>query len=182
MPLTNATPPPMGGAKSPTRSTSTKKLTLTEQRTEAVAGLGQLAQVPLLAMKQYADAGAVGLYWPNVAKEVATLADSQPAIANIVDPLMKIGPYTGLVAAILPFLMQIAVNHGRVAPGSMGTVPASTLEAQIKTAMAQAELEALRTQMEAENAAAALRKEMEESRKALADAMSDHAHETADVA
>lgn len=173
----------MGAAKaSSTAKTTIKKATLTEQRIETVAGLGQLAQVPLLATKQYADAGAVGLYWPKVAKEVAALADSQPVIANIVDPLMKVGPYTGLVTAILPFLMQIAVNHGRVAPGSMGTVPASTLEAQVKTAMAQAELEALQTQQQVEQAARAMRDEIEESRKALANAMSDHAHEMADPA
>lgn len=171
----------MGAAKTAAKA-PTKKLSIKEQRTEAVAGLGQLAQVPLLAMKQYADAGAIGLYWPGISKEIAELAESQEAIAGVIDPLMKIGPYTGLVAAILPFFMQIAVNHGRVAPGSMGTVPASTLEAQIKTAMAQAELEALKTQQQAEQAARALRDEMEESRKALADAMSDHAHETADMA
>lgn len=165
----------MGGNK--TLSKPSVKKSVKEQRTEAVAGLGQLAQVPLLATKQFADAGAVGLYWPSISKEIAELAETQEPIANLIDPLMKIGPYTGLVAAILPFFMQIAVNHGRVAPGSMGTVPASTLEAQIKTAMAQAELEALKTQQQAEQAARAMREEIEESRRALADAMSDVAHE-----
>jgi hypothetical protein len=129
--------------------------------------------MPLIAMKQYADAGAIGTYWPGIAKEVAILAESQPAIAGVIDPLMKIGPYTALVAATLPFLMQIAVNHGRVAPGAMGTVPASTLEAQIKTAMAQAELEALRAQQEAEQAARALRDELAESKAQMEKAMSD---------
>lgn len=180
MPIVS-TPPPVGAQRQASKPTSSKKQTLTEQRIDAINGLGQLAQVPLLATKQYADAGAVGMYWPGISKELATLAESQPAIANVIDPLMKVGPYTGLVAAILPFLMQIAVNHNRIQPGSMGTVPATTLEAQIKTSMAEAELHALRTQMEAEEQAARMRQEMEQSRAALADAMRDNAHETADV-
>lgn len=171
----------MGGLKTPAKA-PTKKLSVKEARESAVVGLGQLAQVPLLATKQYADAGAVGLYWPAIAHEVAELADTQEAIANLIDPLMKVGPYTALVAAVLPFFMQIAVNHGRVAPGSMGTVPASSLEAQIKTSMAQAELESLRMQQQAEQASAAMRQEMEESRRAMADAMRDHAEETAGAA
>lgn len=168
----------MGAAKTAAKPT-TKKLSLKEQRQEAVNGLGQLAQVPLLATKQYADAGAVGLYWPNIAKEIAELAESQPAIAGVIDPIMKVGPYTGLVAAMLPFFMQIAVNHGRVAPGSMGTVPASTLEAQIKTSMAQAELEALTIQRQAEEAARAMREEIAESRQKLSEAQSDMTEVTA---
>jgi hypothetical protein len=138
--------------------------------------------VPLLATKQYADAGALGLHWPNIAHEVAELAESQEAIANLIDPLMKVGPYTALVAAVLPFFMQIAVNHGRVAPGSMGTVPASSLEAQIKTSMAQAELESLRVQAQAERASAAMRQEMEESRREFEAAMHARAEETAGAA
>lgn len=161
----------MGAAKA--KPAPVKKLSLKEQRQDAITGLGQLAQVPLLATKQYADAGAVGMYWPGISKEIAELADTQPAIASVIDPLMKIGPYTGLVAAILPFLMQIAVNHNRVAPGSMGTVPATTLEAQIKTSMAESELHALQMQQEAEEQAARMRREMEESKRKLEMAQAD---------
>lgn len=164
MPITNA-PPLIGGNK---KTTPVKKSTSkNDDRREALEGLGQLAQVPLIATKQFADAGAIGIYWPNVSKELANLADSQDAIAKVIDPLLKVGPYTGLVTALLPFLMQIAVNHGRVAPGAMGTVPASMLSAQIETRLANAELEALRMQREAEKAAAEMRAEIELNRAAM---------------
>jgi hypothetical protein len=136
-------------------------------------------QVPLLATKQYADAGAVSLYWPKIATEVAKLAEENENIGKLIDPLMQIGPYSALIAAILPFVLQIGVNHGRFAPGSMGTVPASTLQAQIEASIAEGELENLRIQVQAEQASAVLRAEIAESRKAMADAMSDVRQEAA---
>lgn len=165
MPVTNATAPPAHAAK-PTAA-SKKADTVTKERTDALTGLGQLAQVPLIATKQYADAGAVGLHWPQVAKEIATLAESEPRIAQLIDPLIKVGPYTGLVAAILPFILQVGVNHGRIQPGVMGTVPGTTLDAQIQSGLAKAELEALTIQHQAEQAAAAMREEIAESRRAM---------------
>jgi hypothetical protein len=166
MPVTNATAPPSHAAKPTVAAKKTE--TVLKARTDALTGLGQLAQVPLIATKQYADAGAVGLHWPEVAKEIATLADSEPRIAQLIDPLIKVGPYTGLIAAILPFVLQLGVNHGRVQAGVMGTVPSSTLDAQVQSSLAKAELEALTAQHEAEQAAAAMREEIAESRRAMA--------------
>jgi hypothetical protein len=177
MPVTNATAPPSHATK-PTAAEK-KSSGILAERTDALNGLGQLAQVPLIATKQYADAGAVGLHWPDVAKEIAKLADSEPRIAQLIDPLIKVGPYTGLVAAVLPFMLQIGVNHGRVQAGVMGTVPGSTLDAQVQSSLAKAELEALTVQNEAEKAVAAMREEIIQSRRALADAMTDHARDVA---
>lgn len=173
MPITDATPPPAGTPRKSSAARVVSRVPLKEQRQDAITGIGQLMQVPLMATRQYADAGAVGVYWPNIAKEVAELADSQEAIAKLIDPLIKIGPYTGLVAAVLPFLMQIGVNHGRIPAGSMGTVPASTLAAQIETSIAHAELEALRSQMQAEKAAAAMREEIRDNREQMEKAMAN---------
>lgn len=161
MPVTSAPPPVHTPA---TRAPSAKATATHKAREDAVGSLGQLAQVPLLAMRQYADAGALGQYWPGIAREVATLADSQEQVAQIIDPLIKVGPYAGLITAVLPLVMQIAVNHGRMAPGAMGTVPASMLSAQVETALAQEELRALQAQAEAEKAAAAMRAEIAEQR------------------
>jgi len=173
MPITNA-PPPVVGAKR-TASTPKKTTSVKDQRKEALEGIGQLAQVPLIAMKQFEDVGAFSVHWPNVAREVAELADSQEAIARVIDPLIKIGPYTGLVAAILPFAMQIAVNHGRVAAGAMGTVPANSLAAQVEAGLAQAEMEALQTQLQAEQAAQAMRDQIRQQRKSMADSQASQA-------
>jgi len=156
MPIINE-PPPMRSSANRPAAVRTPKKGLREQREEAVAGFGQLAQAPLIALKQYADAGAIGLHWPNVAREVASLADSQEQVARLIDPLIKIGPYTGLITAILPLILQIGVNHNRVPAGAMGTVPAASLSAQVETAMAAIELQALQQQAEAEKAAAEMR-------------------------
>lgn len=165
--INSATPPPSKGTpNTSSKATSTARVPKSrKERTEAVAALGQLAQVPLMATKQFADAGAVGAYWPNVAEEIAKLAESQPQIAAIVDPLMQVGPYAGLITAVLPLIMQIGVNHGRMTPGAMGTVPATTLSAQIEAGLAQQELQALRVQRQAEQEAMAMKTEIENERK-----------------
>lgn len=166
----------MGGQRSASRAnTSSKKKTVQEERLDAINGLGQIAQVPLLATKQFADVGALSVHWPNVAKELAELADSQEVIARVIDPLIKVGPYTGLVAAILPFFMQIAVNHGRVAAGAMGTVPGNALAAQVEAGLAASEMEALQAQLEAEKAAQSLRDDIKRARKEMADAQASQA-------
>lgn len=162
MPVVN-TPPPVR-EKAPASPKPARESAALRARREAVGALGQLAQVPLIATRQYADVGAVSMYWPGVADEVAKLAETDERIAQIVDPLCQIGPYAGLITALLPLILQIAVNHGAVAPGAMGTVPASSLAAQVETGLAQQELQALRMQAEAEEQARAMRADIEKAR------------------
>jgi hypothetical protein len=175
VPITN-TAPALKSVKN-TSSTASKAekaiQSITKDRAEALSGFGQLAQVPLIALKQYADCGAVSLYWEGIAGEVAKLAETQPAVANVIDPLIKVGPYTGLITAVLPFILQIGVNHKLLSPGAMGTVPATALSAQAESSLAKQELEALTVQRDAEKEAAAVRAEIAESRRALADVQTD---------
>lgn len=152
---------------SSTATKAPKESTLTKDRAEALTSLGQFAQVPLIATKQFADAGAVSMYWPGVATELAKLAETQPAIAKLVDPLMQVGPYSAIIMAVLPFVLQIGVNHKMVSPGAMGTVPATTLSSQVEASLARQELEALTIQRDAEKEAAEMRAEIAASRKAL---------------
>jgi hypothetical protein len=167
MPIEFTAPPPKNTsntASSPVRHATPK---VTAEREEAVAQLGMFAQVPLIATKQLADAATIGIHWPKVSHELAVLAETQEPIANIIDPLMKVGPYAALIATLLPMAMQIAVNHGRLKPGSMGTVPAVSLSSQIETEMAKQEIAALRLQQEAEAGARQARFEMEQAKAAL---------------
>jgi hypothetical protein len=117
-----------------------------------------------MAIRQYADVGTLAAHWPGVAAEIAKLADSQPQIAKLIDPLIQVGPYTGLIAALLPFVMQVGVNHKLLAPGAMGTLPAATISAQVEGALARQELDALRTQYEAEKTSRELKAEMQAER------------------
>ena len=138
---------------------------VTKDRREALTGFGQLAQAPLIGFRLFADAGAVAMHVPNIAREIALLAETQEQVAALVDPLIKVGPYFGLVTAVLPLLLQVGVNHGRVPAGAMGTVPAVTLSAQVEAGLATQELEALTIQMQAEAAAAEVREKIAEQRR-----------------
>lgn len=149
MPITNGVtaPPAKTTVSKPAGPKPVSKKTA--EREEAVLGIGQLAQVPLIATGNYADAGAIAAHFPNIAHELAVLADREASIAGIIDPLMKVGPYTALVAAVLPLAMQIMVNHGRGQAGMMGTVKPEMLESQIKVGLAQAELAMKQAEQEA---------------------------------
>src|SRR5215469_197856 len=137
MPITSSPPPVRTGSASraPSAARAPKK-SMTEQREEALNGFGQLAQAPLIALRQYADVGAISIHWPNISREVAGLAETQEQVARLVDPLIRIGPFTGLIAAVLPMILQIGVNHNKVPAGAMGTVPAASLTAQVEANLA----------------------------------------------
>lgn len=159
MPVVASTPPPSKNAK-PQAAPRPAKADVTRARAEALAGLGQIAQVPLIAARQTADAGAVAMHWPKVSQELAELAAKDDRVAKLIDPLMQAGPYAGLITAVLPLIMQLCVNHGIAQAGVMGTVPAATLASQMDTALAQAHLEALTVQRDAEEQARKLREEI----------------------
>lgn len=147
MPITATPPPPRKTAAPQPRKPAAGKLA---EREQAIGGLGQIAQGALIAVRQYADAGAIGLHFPGIAHEVAKLADTDERIAKIVDPLLQVGPYAGLIAAVMPLVMQLAVNHGRGQAGIMGTVAPDALESQMKTAVMKAAVAAKREQRAAE--------------------------------
>lgn len=173
MPIVSS-PPPASGARKPAAAPK-KAASLTEQRTDALSGLAQVAQVPLIAFRQYAHAATVGIHAPNIARELAKLAETQEPIAKLVDPLIKVGPYAGLVGAILPFILQTGVNMGRIPAGAMGTVPPNSLAAQMEASIASAEMQALQEQLEAERAAQRIRDEIKAQRKLIADSQASQA-------
>lgn len=156
---------PPAKTRKPTASTTVAK---TPEREEAINGFGQIGQGILIALGKYADAGTIGMHWPNVSREVAKLADTQETIAKLVDPLLQVGPYAALIAVTMPMIMQFAVNHGMASAGAMGTVSKDMLESQIKARLAEMELAALRERQAAEKAAADLKAELDKARKAVA--------------
>jgi hypothetical protein len=96
----------------------------------------------------FADAGALQIHWPNVARETASLADQDERIGKAIDYLVSAGPYAGLLTAVLPLGMQIAANHGRIdanaASGLGGVMPKEMLEAKVKADMEKAKAEFIR--------------------------------------
>lgn len=134
-----------------------------ELRYQGISGVGQLIQGGLMLTKNYADAAAVGMHWDGVAKEVATLAESEPAIARVVDLVIQAGPYAGLIAAVMPLAMQLAANHGLIPSGGMtGVVPPEVLRSQMEAQILQQQAQALRERQEAMRAAEAAKNDLQE--------------------
>lgn len=158
--MSAATAPPKKRTASPRAATKTVAPPEPEQqvsasvvrRTEGMLGLAQMAQGLCAVTGLYADAAAIGMFFPPVALETAKVADSNETIAKPIDFLIEIGPYGALIGAVMPFAFQIAANHGWIDAsrlGAQGVVPPAVLEAQMKTKMVQMAAEAQRQQNEA---------------------------------
>jgi hypothetical protein len=89
----------------------------------------------------YADAGACQVHGPGIAREVAVMADGNEKVGRLVDYLTEAGPYMGLATAVLPFVFQLAANHGKInaakIPAGLGIVDPKELENNAKTAIAE---------------------------------------------
>lgn len=123
------------------------------ERKEAVEGFTQLIGFGCVVMRQYADAGAIGMHAPPVIDELVTLSDKNEKIGKALDYLTETGPYAGLIIAALPLVTQLMANHGLVKAelvSGMGVVPPQALESQVRADMARQAVEALRMQQEAE--------------------------------
>lgn len=147
-------PPRKSTARSSTsKAAATPDPSIKDKREAGLNGLAQLAQGVCLLTRQYADAAAIGRHCPPISSELATLAGQYEVIAGPVDFLIQVGPFAGLIAALVPFGMQIAANHRWIDASAMGAggsvVPPEVLEAQMKAQLARAQAEAMREQQEA---------------------------------
>jgi hypothetical protein len=134
-----------------------------ELRQEALDGLLQLTQFGCLAFGSFADAGAIGVFGPPMANEIVDLAKTNSKVASKVDLLIEVGPYAGLVAATIPFLAQLLVNHKVFKAeqfGNAGVMEPEILETRMRTQVLQRAAEAKRQQMEAQEALQKLEEEM----------------------
>jgi len=109
-----------------------------KKRLDGVGGIFQLSQLTLIMLKQKADAAAVGLHSESITTEIVNLAESDENVARIVDSLCKVGPYGALVSAIMPLIIQLGVNHGKVPEIKMeGIFTKAELEEKMKLATDQ---------------------------------------------
>lgn len=105
-------PPPVQAAKQPPKGAPAAG----EPRdyTEDLFGVAALAHGSLCAAGQLADAGAVKHHAPRIVPALNRAAQENPTIRRGVEWMLKGGAVGALVAAVLPFALQIGVNHGRV--------------------------------------------------------------------
>jgi hypothetical protein len=112
-----------------------------------------MAQAGLMMAGQLADAATIPRHWPNVAGEIAELAETNEGVAKGIDYLMTVGPYAGILTAALPMVLQIMANHKRVPAAGLahaGVVPPEALEAEMLASAAKAQADAIAAQQEAE--------------------------------
>jgi hypothetical protein len=122
-------PPPPPAAPRPTRE-------------ENVRALWDTAGALLILRGNYADAGAISMHSAPITREVVRLADQDEKIGKLIDQLGAVGPFGGLLMAVLPFAMQVAANHGRIdasrAAGFGNIMEPADLEKRIRLEMEQA--------------------------------------------
>jgi hypothetical protein len=136
--------------------------TIADQRADAVDGIFQLVGLGCIMVGQYADAGAINMHGHDISVEIADLAEKNAPIANVIDNLLQIGPYAGLVMAVMPLAMQLLANHKVMSAEKMtgmNVVKPEILESQVKTQMARQAIEALQAQKEAEEELARMQEE-----------------------
>jgi len=74
-----------------------------------------------------ADAAAITIHTPNIARALDELAQERPEVAAVLDRVLQVGPYGVVIAAILPLFIQLFVNHEILPAGIMGTVKPDVL-------------------------------------------------------
>jgi hypothetical protein len=169
------TPPPKRQTARKPAAKTVPAVTQTEARYEGLMGLGQIASAICIMRGLYADAGAIGLHYPNVARETANLASQNETIGKAIDYLNSAGPYAGLLTASLPLALQLLANHDRIDATKitgMDVMPPEALEAKVR-----ADMDTRATEIMAE--AQRAQQEAQKSREALADSMRDQAESVA---
>ena len=147
MPVVNApfSPPPKNRPSTP--RTTTPKIDpekVQNEREQAVAGLFQIASAICLATGQLHDAGAINLHGPAIAHESAVLSTRYEKVGAVLDGLAQVGPFTAILAATMPLIIQIAANHNRIAPEkavAFGGKHPSILEGQMRMEMRRQQME-----------------------------------------
>lgn len=131
--LTKPVTPPPAHKREAASANKRNSAKVTSGREEAVNGLFQIAGALCLMAGQLPDAGTCAMHGPEISKQAALVAESNEGVAKVIDYITAVGPYAGLLAAAMPFALQILVNHKRIPPGLMGTVAPEMLAAQAET-------------------------------------------------
>jgi hypothetical protein len=159
--------PGKSAPRTPTVAATTANVTLSprdEARKEAVTGIFGLGSLLAIMRGAYADAGAISIHGPKIAREVTILGRSNEQIGKALDILGQGGPYMGIMGACLPLVVQLGINHDRIdgnkVSGIPGVMSKGALENKVKGELAENELEALREQQEAEQKLTELKAQM----------------------
>lgn len=115
-----------------------------KRRWDNMASFLQIGIAASVFTKNYADAGAIAMHGPDFTKALAKQADKNEKLAKLLDYLGAIGPYSEILGAGLPLVLQIMANHKRVpaeAVANFGVVPPRMLETKVRLEIKQQEAE-----------------------------------------
>lgn len=142
----------------PKRATTTKRTTpapktvtperLQKDRVDAVNGVFQFGSVIAMAFGKWADAGAINTYGPGITTETVKIADRYDSVAKGIDALAQVGPWTGLITAVTPLIIQLAANHKMLSEHQAAVLGATNPEVLSQQMQVKANREAIRIQME----------------------------------
>lgn len=109
-------------------------------RKAGVEGLLQItAGVLMVLPATQPDAAALGMHGENLGAAIVATADADERFGRALDKLLRTGPYTALVMAVVPLAAQVAANHKLVPAGFMGTEDPDKLRAQVTGLIAEQE-------------------------------------------
>jgi hypothetical protein len=134
------------------------------RRKEGLEGIGQAASLVCLVRKQFADAQAIGMHSPKIANEMASIADQNEQFAKWVDWFSISGPYAELTKAMLPLMLQLMANHGKIpaeAGSALGVVSPTMLEMAGKAEQKKIEAALILQIQETERETAELQKQVQ---------------------
>jgi hypothetical protein len=141
-PADKGAPKTAGAAKPKTLGTSS----VTAAREEGLNGIAQIGTALLILSKNYADAGAVDMHAEAISHEVAVLAEDNENIGNIIDRITAMGPYAGLLTAVMPLAMQLLVNHDRIQANAAGLFGGSVMSKEALAAKVSADIDKKKTE------------------------------------
>lgn len=174
MPISTAPKAPAEKAapKTPVKKTAAKPADPAERMSSRASGLNDwfaVGSMLCVLRGQLADAAACEEHGKPISAVVAGYAEDNETVGHYVDIAVAMGPVAAVGAVILPFLAQLAVNHGRMNADALGTsfgvFPPDVLEGRMKlkilkeqqriaeeTAAAEAEIARLNSTMQDEAA------------------------------
>lgn len=151
-PTKRPTPPPAKApakAKQPTPTQNAKR----NAREEGVNGLFQLGTMLCMMTGQHADAQAFATHGPKISPEIAKIAEDYDKVGEAIDRMVAVGPFAGLLTAVLPLALQLAVNHGKgnaAMFADFGVVSRETMHANGNAAVMRQAAAAMEAQRAAE--------------------------------
>lgn len=100
-----------------------------------------------------ADSVAFSMHMPQLAQAISDLAADNPALQGVLERALQTGPYGALIAAAMPLVAQIALNHGILSPAIAAPMGARYTPKQLADAAKQ-DMYAMQQAAAAEQAAA----------------------------